>query len=486
MPVSRRLVLVVVLGLLLGPVASAHAASIWTPVDSGTTDTISAVVYQSPTRLWYATTNGKIEYFNGSRFVAGTGIPAGENFADLAFQPTSVPGGPGTAGLYGYAVTSTGHIWQTSNGGVSWTQLASPTTPADCSVTPTTTPAPVAELNAVAWAGGSVVYLLGNNSTLLKSTAANSPTPAFTEINKVGTGTCAAQSQSYVENLTDAVFLGANPLDGFIVDQSFGSLYSTSNGFASGVKTGDTVNNYNGNPRIAQDAANPNRLWIVDHQAGGGGCGELCLEYSTDGGTTAAHATFPNDNTPTAGLYDVSSQGGTEVTAGSGGEIFTSNDGTAFDLHRAAGALATEDWRAADAYDAAHAVVAGVGGALVLTAQANAVKAQPPSGQQAVIKSAGGASATIFKVVYVTGRSARYVPVTLSAPQPRTFTVSILAARGKHRVASARLKIKHGHKAFRVGLSKKAKPGKYVIVVVVRNRHGIPLGRRITVTFTLK
>src|ERR1035437_9864631 len=91
----RRLSLALTLVALLVP-AAAQAGSIWTPVASGTTDTISSVVYQSPTRFWYATTNGKIEYFNGSSFVAGAGVTPGENFTDLAFQPTSVAGGPGT------------------------------------------------------------------------------------------------------------------------------------------------------------------------------------------------------------------------------------------------------------------------------------------------------------------------------------------------------------------------------------------------------
>src|ERR1019366_1914971 len=149
----RRLSLALTLVALLVP-AAAQAGSIWTPVASGTTDTISSVVYQSPTRFWYAASNGD--------------------------------------------------VWQTSNGGVSWTPVPPPQTPADCS-----SGSPVAaetELNAVVWSSTSTVYLLGNNSTVQKSTAANTPTPAFSEINKVGTGTCAAQSDTSAQNLTDATF----------------------------------------------------------------------------------------------------------------------------------------------------------------------------------------------------------------------------------------------------------------------------------------
>ena len=93
----RRLSLLAVVFALFALASTAQAATIWTPVPSGTSGTISSIVYQSPTRFWYATSGGTIAYWNGSGFTAGTGITPGENFVDLAFQPTSVPGGPGSA-----------------------------------------------------------------------------------------------------------------------------------------------------------------------------------------------------------------------------------------------------------------------------------------------------------------------------------------------------------------------------------------------------
>jgi hypothetical protein len=376
--------LAITVAVLLGSGSAAQAATIWTPINSGTTDTISSIVYQSPTRFWYATTNGKIEYFNGSAFVAGTGPSAGTNFTDLAFQPGTT-GGPGTAGLYGYAVASDGSIWQTNNGGVSWASLAPPSTWSDCGSSATF--APENELNAVVWANSTTAYLLGNNSTVLKSTNAASAIPAFAEINKHNTGTCAAQSQSsgYTRNLTDAVFLASNPLTGFMVSEYFGALYSTSNGFTSGTPLTEMINEYTGNPRIAQDPVNPNRIWAVDHSSGGAGCGDLCFAVSTDGGQTHSPVKYPQyantSTSPTIGLYDVSSQGGTEVAAGTAGEIFNSVDGVNFYNQPAGGALATENWRAEDAYDAAHAAVGGENGALVITAQANTIPdVTPPTG----------------------------------------------------------------------------------------------------------
>jgi hypothetical protein len=405
--------------VLLASGAAAQAASIWFPIDSGTTDTISAIVYQSPTRFWYATTNGRLAYFNGSAFVAGTGPSTGTNFTDLAFQPGTI-GGPGTAGLYGYAVASDGSIWQTPDGGVSWAQLAKPNTYSNCSSSATL--APESELNAVVWAGSSTAYLLGDNSTLLKSTNAATSTPTFTEINKQNTGTCVAQSQpsGTERNLNDAVFLASNPLDGFMISQNFGDLYSTSNGFTSGTPLSELINNYTGDPRLAQDPANPNRIWAVDHQPGGAGCGSVCFALSTDGGVTFGHPTYPQyastSTTPTLGLYDVSSQGGTEVAAGSAGEIFTSIDGTNFYNQPAAGALATEDWRAEDAFDAAHAAVGGVNGALVVSGLANTIPGTtPPTGApQVSIGSGGSSNGTTVTVVVSCGTPPCRVTVTIT------------------------------------------------------------------------
>jgi hypothetical protein len=484
---TRRLTLLGALSALLAFTAPAQAQTLWTPISSGTSDTISALVYQSPTRFWYATTNGKIEYFNGTAFVAGAGVTPGENFTGLAFQPTGVPGGPGTSGLYGYAVTSTGHVWQTPNGGVSWTQLAAPATLTDCSTTATATTE--TELNAVVWASSTSAYLRGNGSTLEKSTAANTATPAFTEINKVGTGTCLVQSDSSSQNLTDGTFLPDNPADGLLVTQDFGTLYGTSNAFASGTRVTDqTVNNFTGNPRIAQDAANPNRLWIVDHEPGGSGCGDLCLIVSTDGGTTSAPAKFSNDETPGVGLYGVSSKGGTEVVAGTGGEIFNSVNGTDFFLNPAAGALRTENWRAEAAYDAAHAAVGGENGALAVTAAANQTtppKPAPPSGSSATTTSTGGATVTIYKVVFVTGRNARYVPVIVSVKPGRKLVATVLKA--KRKLGSGTISFRHkGHGSLHIKLSSKVKPGTYTIVVRVLTPRGKHVGRQLKITFTLK
>jgi len=574
-----------VLVALLVPAAAAHAASIWTPINSGTTETISAIVYQSPTRFWYATTSGTIAYWNGSQFAPGLTAP-GEQFNDLAMQP---------GGAVGLATTTNGHVWRTTNAGVSWSQLTAPTTRVGtppCAGSPETSTGPETELNAVVWAGPAntgTVYLLGNDGTLLESTNAGA---SFTEINKNGSGTCAAQNDNQDQNLTDATFLPSAPADGLIVTQDFGALYDSSNGFASGhILSGGTVNSFQGDPRLAQDPSNPNLVWVVDHEPGGSGCGELCLMVSSDGGLNSVPARFANDTNPQVGLYDISTAGGTEVAAGSGGEIFTSIDGTDFYNQPADGALATENWRAEDAYDAAHAAVGGEGGALAVTGLANTIPdiiaptgsisgpttvnsgqpvtftanvadnpggsginagsltwtvagfptqhgntatytfprgtgfvtitltfadnagnqasttqnvevidttpaptpapntkpaSSPPSGSNPVTEHAGGATIVIYRIVFVTGRSGRYVPFTISSRSGRSFLAELLTVKGHHRMAASRATLKHGgRRTLHVGLPHKLKPGKYILRVRVSpiRGHG---SRTVSVVVTLR
>jgi len=177
------------------------------------------------------------------------------------------------------------------------------------------------------------------------------------------------------------------------------------------------------------------------------------------------------------------------AAAGSGGEIFNSVDGSNFYLQPAGGALATENWRAEDAFDASHAAVGGESGALAVTAEANVVKdaaPQPPAGSHPTTTSTGGATITIYKTVTVTGRSARYVPLKVSASQPRSVLATILTVKGKHRLASGRLSFRHrGRGNLHVRLTTKVKAGTYYVVVTVSTLKGRHVGRRITIKFKL-
>lgn len=513
----RRVALLITTVLALGAGGgTAQAASIWTPISSGTNGTITSIVYQSPTRFWYATSGGTIAYFNGTGFSEATGTHPGEDFVDMAFQPTSVPGGPGTVGLVGFAVTANGGVLHSTDGGVEWVAIASPSTRTDCTVS--STAVAESELNAVQWASNTTVFLLGDNSTILRSTAATGNTPTFTEIDKNG-ATCAMQNETSAQDMTDATFLPGDPDDALFVTRDFGRLYESADASTAGAPTGslvddDTVNSFDGNPRIARDPVNPNRIWVVDH-ATPATCGTLCLEMSTDGGKFTTAASFPNDATVKGNLYDVSSQGGVEVTAGSGGEIFTSVDGTNFYDQPAEGSLAAENWYAEAAYDAQHAAVGGENGALAITAAANTIptsatppgtspgttvggsggpaRSGPPPGPPTVSKpiqlDLAGARTTIYRVVTVTGRNARFVPVVFSTTKPRKFVVRILPLKGKKALATGRLTLRHrhgGHGTIHVQLPAAVKPGTYFVVVRETTLAGKPVGKLVKVKFTLK
>lgn len=362
----RRFTLLCALCAPLAFAASARAATIWTPINSGTTGTISAIDYQSATRFWYATTGGQVASFNGSSFVHGTGITPGDNITGLAFQP---------GGAVGFAVASNGDVFHSLNSGATWTAVAHPTTRTSCA--PSSTPVAETELNSVVWSSSTTVFLLGDNSTVLRSTAATGNTPVFTEINK-NAATCAMQTESSSQDFTGATFLPGNPDNALFVTRDFGRIYQSSNASTAGSPSGtllndDTTNSFEGDPKIARDPSDPSRVFVVDHDAGGAGCGTLCLEVSSNGGAQIGTAKFLNDTHPVGALFGITSVGGVEVAAGGGGEILTSDDGTNFYNQLAGGVLATENWRAVGAYDAAHAAVGGDNGALAVTTAANTI-----------------------------------------------------------------------------------------------------------------
>jgi hypothetical protein len=100
------------------------------------------------------------------------------------------------------------------------------------------------------------------------------------------------------------------------------------------------------------------------------------------------------------------------------------------------------------------------------------------------------ATIKIFKIVTVTGRNARFVPVIVSATKPRKFTAQIVPVKGKQKaLATGRLTLerKHGgHGTIRVKLPAKVKPGTYFIVVRETTLKDKKVGKLIKIKFTLK
>jgi hypothetical protein len=134
---------------------------------------------------------------------------------------------------------------------------------------------------------------------------------------------------------------------------------------------------------------------------------------------------------------------------------------------------------------------AGNQGTATLTVTVNnAPPPGPPTGSHPVTITTGGATIKIFKIVTVTGRNARFVPVVISATKPRKFTVQIVPLKGKKKALGTghlTLKGKHGgHGTVRVKLSNKVKPGTYDVVVRETTLKGRRVGRLIKFKFTLR
>ncbi len=336
-------------------------AGIWTPIASGTTEQINAIDYQSPTRLWYATTNGTIGYRKpDGTFGKGAGPGVGVIFNDIAFQP---------GGTVGIAVGSANNVWRSTNGGANWTKLtiAAPLNNDDCYGDPDAGTSPFDIAFSVHWAGANTVYITGNKNNILKSANAGA---SFAEVNKKANdndGTACRMTSSYY-SWTDSAWV--SDTTGYFVSRYFGSMRFTDSGLTSdAVQRGDSVNEFDGRPRMAIDPANPSRIWVVDKDS---------YDYSQDGGSTFPYGAmrFPNQTEYPQSLQDIAFSGGTVLMTGSAGQIFNSIDGRDFYAQKVDGML-TNDWKAVSLASATQAAVGGTGGALVVTDAATTIPPPP-------------------------------------------------------------------------------------------------------------
>jgi hypothetical protein len=101
--------------------------------------------------------------------------------------------------------------------------------------------------------------------------------------------------------------------------------------------------------------------------------------------------------------------------------------------------------------------------------------------------STDGTTIEIFNIV--TSRNARFIPVIVSAAEPRKFTARIQPLKGdKEALATGRLTLEHkhgGHGTIRVRLSAEVKPGTYDIVGRATTLNGKQVGKPLKVKFTL-
>jgi len=346
--------------------AATSQAATWTPIPSGTTDTITTIDYRGGGAYWYATSTGKI-FKNGSQVATFPGIPIN----DLAMSPD---------GATGVAVGDGGKIYRSTNAGATWSAVAGgaiTTYPAtNCSGTAGAAGALTTNLTGVSWQNATTAFVVGPDgaapSPVLKTTNGG---VTWTDKNRASSGNCLMPNG---RKLTDVRALPDTSVVWFVI-QSFGERYVSFDGADSATfRSGSSVNHFNGQPRIALSVAQPDRIYVVDREDDSGG---LNIYGSLDSGVTFSALRHPNGNRDVPALFGVDAVGQTMLAAGSAGTILLSVDGA--DAYRASdtGALANVNWRAVSLLSATEAAVAGQNGTIATTTAASVIPdLVPPSG----------------------------------------------------------------------------------------------------------
>ena len=221
MQVQRRSVALA--AAIVSLIAAAPAsAGIWTPVSSGTTNTITAIDYQAPGALYYTTSGGQI-LKNG---VVQSTFP-GVSFNDIAFNPS------GTVGL---AAGSNGKLYR-SNAGGPWTAVnlanstftdTNPCGSAGPTASATRNAGPTGNLNAVAWASDSVAYVVASDQGVVLKSTDNGAT--FLDRSRQADSTCWVDTNGDI--LTDVKTIPGSDIVWFLSD-GFGTRFISANGLTS-------------------------------------------------------------------------------------------------------------------------------------------------------------------------------------------------------------------------------------------------------------
>jgi photosystem II stability/assembly factor-like uncharacterized protein len=382
---------------------SASAATIWTPLSSGTTTDISSVAAPSASEILY-TAGTTIEYDTSTGFKLATLTPT------PALPLTAIS--MSSDGTTGVAVGQHGEIYHTTNSGVTWTQVTGTQEyPASgsgsCSSGGFTGLAPLSDnLLAVDVAPSSVapytVYITGANNDILKSINGGA---SFSEVNKHNTAqtdpTDSGEEYCVIHDPFSGDLTGTDwlsPSVGFFVSNQFGNVFQTTDGVGNteGGSTDlrESINGFDEQTEITVDAADPSLIWTV----AGGGSSEG-VAYSTNGGSSWQLVNFESSQTNT--LLSIASVGTTVVAVGDDGDIWTSSDGVNFYEQDAPAPLDTTNWNSVAMVPGTNeAIVGGDGGALVETTTANEI----PD--------------TVAPTGSITG------PTSLTVGQTGTFTVS--------------------------------------------------------------
>ncbi len=334
---------------LLATSACAAQAMNWTALDSTTAEEIAAVDYHPNGTIWYATKSGKIFTRTPAGVVSQDFNDPGRQFYDIAFR---------AAGDVGLATADSGRLYRSLNGGDTWSliDLTNDSYGVACTGSPAAVSTPSAELLAVEWSSNDVAWVVSAaRGQILRSTNAG---VSWIERSRQSDGECRIEA-----DVTDVAPIPGSVDDLYFVDDNFATIWRTSDGLASNAaERVNPVNCFGVIMKLAVDPASPNRI-----SAAGTCTGTLHWGFSSDSAVTSNYV----DGLSSARIRDLDAAAGVFLAVGDAGLIEQTFTGTTAFSQPASGALETRDWRAVDLADASRAVVAGIGGALAITDQAN-------------------------------------------------------------------------------------------------------------------
>ena len=345
MPAMRRALGVVVALLAVpGTASAAGQQQIWSSYPSGVTaGDITGVDLRAADDVWYVTDPDDFDAGGGQVFRNGnvnTNAP-GVRFTDIALNPS------GTVGL---AVGRGGELWRSTGAGP-FSDQGAIATRASCGGAVV----PAGDLHAIVWQDDSVVYVVGQDGTVLRSQNAGQ---AWAEVNKSVPGCVTNVGAS---DFTDVALSGTT----LTLVTEDGKVARAQTPFASGSVVTDAAA-CAGAAVVATDGAKT----IVARACEGGS--PESLRTSADGSETFARPTRRSpDTTSDNGLHDAAWGGGVGIAVGNANRVFLLPDtGNAYVSNPGTGLIGV-DWNAADKVGKDLAAIGGDNGKLAVTAQAS-------------------------------------------------------------------------------------------------------------------
>lgn len=355
----RRLCLALTTVTVLMTGTAARAAT-WTTLPSGTAETINAIDYRSPSQYVYVTSLGKL-FRNGAQ--SGGATTGGSPLNGLAMSPD---------GTIGIAVGTSGKIMRSTDSGATWAAL-SPVTSypnTNCAGTAGSASTVTENLTSVSWADATTAYATGlptagyQPSPILKTTDGGA---TWADINRSSSGNCVINNTG---ELSDVAAIPDSSTVWFI-GQDLGERWVSFDGATTATARPASAMNFStGLPRIAVSAEQQDWLYAVDRVDSGSA---LNLVRSTDSGASFGAFTHANGNLIVPSLYGVAAVGQTMLAVGNAGAIYLSTDATTVYNISATGARASTNWRDVSMASTSSAAVAGLGGAIIATANASAI-----------------------------------------------------------------------------------------------------------------